>query len=61
VVASYAEPGQATPAVAEAALAELHRLRQWLDLDVLTISERGELSARLRALLAPRRRSTRAP
>lgn len=60
VVASYAEPGQATPAVAEAALAELHRLRQWLDLDVLTISERGELSPLLRSLVSPRRRSARA-
>lgn len=46
VVASYAEP--AHPAgIAEPALAELHRLRQWLGLSWLSIAPKGDLAAAL--------------
>jgi uncharacterized protein YcaQ len=47
VVAAYAEPGSDAPAVAGAALEELHALRDWLGLDHLAVSGRGDLSARL--------------
>ncbi len=42
VVGAFAEPGQATGAVAEAALAELHRLREWLGLSNLLVAPKGE-------------------
>ena len=42
VVGAYAEPGRGTGPVAEAALAELHRLRQWLGLERLSIGTRGD-------------------
>jgi uncharacterized protein YcaQ len=63
VVGAFAEPGQATGAVAEAALAELHRLREWLGLSSLLVGPKGDLAPRLTDLgrpprkAAPRRRS----
>jgi uncharacterized protein YcaQ len=53
VVGAFAEPGQATGAVAEAALAELHRLRQWLGLSSLLIGPKGDLAPRLTDLGRP--------
>jgi uncharacterized protein YcaQ len=50
VVGAFAEPGQATGAVAEAALAELHRLREWLGLSSLLVGPKGDLAPRLTAL-----------
>ena len=63
VVGAFAEPGQATGAVAEAALAELHRLREWLGLSSLLVGPKGDLAPSLTELgrpprkAAPRRRS----
>jgi uncharacterized protein YcaQ len=53
VVGAFAEPGQTTGAVAEAALAELHRLRQWLGLSSLLIGPKGDLAPRLTDLGRP--------
>lgn len=53
VVAAFAEPGQDNGTVAEAALAELHRLRQWLALEHLTIGEKGDLVHHLGAVAGP--------
>jgi uncharacterized protein YcaQ len=53
VVGAFAEPGQATGAVAEAALAELHRLREWLGLSSLLVGPKGDLAPRLTALGRP--------
>jgi uncharacterized protein len=53
VVGAFAEPGQATGAVAEAALAELHRLREWLGLSSLLVGPKGDLAPRLTALVRP--------
>jgi uncharacterized protein YcaQ len=50
VVAAFAEPGQDNGTVAEAALAELHRLRQWLGLEHLSVGEKGGLVPHLRAV-----------
>jgi uncharacterized protein len=47
VVAAFAEPGQDNAAVADAALAELHRLRQWLGLERLSVAEKGDLAPHL--------------
>ncbi len=52
VVAAYAEPDKDSGPVAEAALAELHRLRQWLGLERLSLGEKGNLAPHLRALRA---------
>ncbi len=48
VVAAFAEPGKAGGPVAEAAVAELHRLRQWLGLEGLAVGEKGDLAPYLR-------------
>ncbi len=53
VVGAFAEPGQATGAVAEAALAELHRLREWLGLSSLLVGPKGDLAPRLTDLGRP--------
>ena len=47
VAGAYAEDGHATATVAEAALAELDRLREWLGLEGLSIGARGDLAQRL--------------
>jgi uncharacterized protein YcaQ len=52
VVAAFAERGNDSNAVAEVALAELHRLRQWLGLERLTVGEKGNLVPHLRAVTA---------
>jgi uncharacterized protein YcaQ len=57
VVGAYAEPGQATGAVAEAALAELHRLREWLGLSSLLVGPKGDLAPRLTALGRPSKKA----
>ena len=49
VVAAYAQPDKDSGPVAEAALAELHRLRQWLGLERLSLGEKGNLAPHLRA------------
>jgi uncharacterized protein YcaQ len=49
VAGAYAEPGHETGAVAEAAVAELHRMRRWLGLERLAIGPRGDLSPALAA------------
>ena len=49
VVASFAEPGKGSGALAVAALAELHRLRQWLGLQRLSIGEKGDFASCLTA------------
>ena len=53
VVAAFAEPGQDNVTVGEAALAELHRLREWLGLEHLSIGEKGDLVHHLRAVAGP--------
>jgi uncharacterized protein YcaQ len=53
VVAAFAEPGQESGLLAEAALAELHQLRQWLGLERLSVGEKGDLIPHLRAVAAP--------
>jgi hypothetical protein len=58
VVGAFAEPGQATGAVAEAALAELHRLREWLGLSSLLVGPKGDLAPRLTALGRPPRKAS---
>jgi hypothetical protein len=58
VVGAFAEPGQATAAVAEAALAELHRLREWLGLSSLLVGPKGDLAPRLTALGRPPRKAS---
>jgi uncharacterized protein YcaQ len=50
VVAAFAEPGEDNATVAEPALAELHRLRQWLGLERLFVREKGDLAPHLRAV-----------
>jgi uncharacterized protein YcaQ len=57
VVGAFAEPGQATGVVAEAALAELHGLREWLGLSSLVVGPKGDLSPRLTALASPPRKA----
>jgi uncharacterized protein len=47
VVGAYAEPGRATGSTAEAALAELDRMRQWLALEQLSIGGRGDFAPAL--------------
>jgi uncharacterized protein len=47
VVGAFAEPEKDNGAVAEAALAELHRLRQWLGLERLVVTEKGDLASHL--------------
>ncbi len=47
VLAAFAEPGKGNGAVAAAALAELHRLREWLGLDRLSIGEKGDFASRM--------------
>jgi uncharacterized protein len=59
VVGAFAEPGQATGAVAEAALAELHRLREWLGLANLLVSPNGDLAPRLTKLVVRQGRQER--
>jgi uncharacterized protein len=49
VLGAFGEPGKSTGPVAEAALAELHRLRQWLGLESLMVGERGDLAPHLAA------------
>ncbi|HTW08540.1 MAG TPA: crosslink repair DNA glycosylase YcaQ family protein [Acidimicrobiales bacterium] len=44
VVAAHAEPGLDDPVVAGKALAELERLRTWLDLEHLVVGPRGDLA-----------------
>lgn len=56
VQGAYAEPGQAKATVGEAAMAELHRLRQWLGLEGLQIVNRGDLAPALRRLARQPRR-----
>ena len=53
VVAAFAEPGQESSLLAEAALAELHQLRQWLGLERLSVGEKGDLIPHLRAVAVP--------
>jgi uncharacterized protein YcaQ len=57
VVGAFAELGQATSAVAEAALEELHRLQQWLGLSRLLVGAKGDLAPRLTALARPPRKA----
>ena len=47
VVGSYLEPPADRTAAGEAAAAELHRLRQWLGLDHLSVGDRGDLAPEL--------------
>jgi uncharacterized protein len=53
VVAAFAEPGRNNRPVAEAAMAELHRLRQWLGLERLSVGEKGDLVPHLRVVAGP--------
>ncbi|MGD0810657.1 MAG: crosslink repair DNA glycosylase YcaQ family protein [Acidimicrobiales bacterium] len=53
VVGAFAEAGQASGAVAEAAFAELQRLREWLGLSSLLVAPKGDLAPRLPALGRP--------
>lgn len=48
VVGAFAEPGKDNGHVAEAALAELNRLCQWLGLERLSVGAKGDLARRLR-------------
>ena len=50
---AFAEPGRATGAVAEATLAELHRLREWLGLSSLLVTPKGDRAPRLTKLGRP--------
>jgi uncharacterized protein len=43
VVGAFAEPGQDNSSVADAAVAELRRLRQWLGLERISLGEKGDL------------------
>jgi hypothetical protein len=61
VVGAFAEPGQATGAVAEAAFAELHRIRQWLGLSSLLVGTKGDLAPRLTKLGRPPRKAAPRP
>lgn len=47
VVASHLEPGHEAMEVAGPALAELHRLRQWLGLGYLSVAPKGDLAPTL--------------
>ncbi len=49
VLAAFAEPGKGDSTVAAAALAELHRLREWLGLHRLSMGEKGDFAARMLA------------
>ena len=44
VSGAYAEPGQATPVVADASADELERMRQWLGLQTVSVGSRGDLA-----------------
>jgi uncharacterized protein YcaQ len=44
VSGAYAEPGQATPVVADASADELERMRQWLGLQRVSVGSRGDLA-----------------
>jgi uncharacterized protein YcaQ len=47
VAASHLEPGADEVATAEAAAAELHRMRRWLGLQDIQVAERGDLAQAL--------------
>jgi uncharacterized protein len=47
VVGAFAEADKDKGALAEAAAVELHRLRQWLGLERLVVSEKGDLASHL--------------
>jgi len=49
VAGAYAEPGHGHGATAEAALAELHRLRDWLGLAHVLVTDRGDFAPALQA------------
>ncbi|MGH9104255.1 MAG: winged helix-turn-helix domain-containing protein [Acidimicrobiales bacterium] len=59
VVGAYAEPDRAAPA--EEALAELHRMRQWLGLERLVVAAKGDFAPRLRAAAGRCAQSRQAP
>jgi len=50
VAGAYAEPGHGHGATAEAALAELHRLRDWLGLAHVLVTDRGDFAPALQAV-----------
>jgi len=50
VLGAFAEPGKGASAVAEAALAELHRLQEWLGLERLSIGKQGDFARQLHAV-----------
>jgi uncharacterized protein YcaQ len=52
VVGAFAEPDKDSGPVAEAALTELHRLRQWLGLERLSLGDKGDLTPHLRGAAA---------
>lgn len=51
VVGAFTEPGQDSAHVAEALAAELRSMASWLGCDDVTVGERGDLAAALRAAL----------
>jgi uncharacterized protein YcaQ len=51
VVGAFTEPGQAAGYVAGALAGELRSMASWLDLDDVTVGERGDLASRLRKAL----------
>ena len=56
VAAAYAEDGYLSGDVAEATTLELHRLRDWLGLEGLTVLDKGDLAPLLKSLSEPARR-----
>ena len=53
VAGAYAEPGHGQGVTAEAALAELHRLKNWLGLAHLHVAGRGDLAPALQTVAEP--------
>jgi uncharacterized protein len=61
VTGSYLEPGATLSSLLEPAVAELGALRDWLGLEHIGVTDRGDLAAALRRALAPGARHTTAP
>ena len=60
VRSAFLEPGQTAQHVVPELISELHRMQEWLELDRIEVSERGDLARMLRRSLPPRNEKTAA-
>jgi uncharacterized protein YcaQ len=60
IQSAFLEPGQTAQHVVPELISELHRMQEWLELDRIEVSERGDLARMLRRNLPPRNEKTAA-